>query len=232
MNKVKIINNKYLYPFDAIYVILLSDSESRKKNVELFLKDFNSYNDVKIVETTKKPWLKYFISDKLKLKCYYEGEETYAAFDCLLNHYNCIKSSYLNGLEKIMIIEDDANFVCDIKDYIDIINNIPEDADILQFIPEEKIIKKFREDKFWLDYKTYDIKLKFKTNPENRWSTIMYILNREGMKYFIDYYDNNIIIADQPFFDYKSDLNYYVCNRPVLSVKYKSNIMDIMKRII
>lgn len=225
MNKVKIVDNKNIYPVDAIYILLLVDSDARRKNINKFLSLLNSGNNIKIVETVRKPWLKSFIGKSIKYDNYRQGDETARALDCAINHYNIIKSSYEKGLERIMVIEDDANFVCGINDYIDIINDIPDDADILQFRPEEITINNFRKNLSWLDYKTYDTKLKLR-NMNMRWSTIMYILNRDAMKYFIDYYDNNMIIADQPFFDYKSNLKYYVCNKPVLSVRLKSNILD------
>lgn len=218
-------NGKIIYPFDEIYMILLIESETRKKNVNDFLYKFNSSNDVKIIETVKKPWMNFLIDDNINYCNYKKGYETISAFDCAINHYNIIKSSYEKGLNRIMIIEDDANFICNIDEYIKIINDIPNDADILHFIPNEIVINNFHKDSSWLYYKIYDNKLRIR-NKNGRWSTIMYILNRNGMKYFIDYYDNNLTIADKPLFDFKSDLNYYVCNKPVINNLYKSNIKE------
>lgn len=225
MKKVSFINDKILYPVDSIYILLFVESEVRKYNVNEFLLTLNSCNDIKIIETVSKPWIKNIIDETFKYSNYNKGYETLHALDCAMNHYNIIKSSYEKGLERIMIIEDDAIFDCDIDDYINILNDAPDDADILQFIPNEITLNNFRKDLSWLDYKEYDTKLKI-CKRDNRWSAIMYILNRNGMKYFIDYYDNNLAIADQPLFDFKSDLKYYVCNKHVLVNKYKSTILN------
>lgn len=107
-------------------------------------------------------------------------------------HYDIIKKSYELGLERILIFEDDVLFLQDKKLFNEVLNKgIESSADIYMY-----------------DYS------KRNTNIENVYAFILtsgYMLNRNGMKFMIDNYENDPFIIDEYFY-YDETNKYFIDN--------------------
>lgn len=235
---MNLINNK----FDEIFCILSVDNELRVENTKNVFEKYDIQN-VKYVYTCKKsiyhnikdnyPSLRDDYYDKK-----YEKDNTIynRVFDCALNHYNIIKTSYLRGLNNILVFEDDINFVVD-KNVVDnIIKMIPDDYDIIKFYNGD--------DELYYPITTYD-NIQFNINMVNRekwkcyWSMIMVGYSRKGMKAYIDYIENfGLHACDYPceYIANQENMKVYSLNtyfiKPILgSVTLNKNINILSKSI-
>lgn len=108
-------------------------------------------------------------------------------FSCDLAHYTTILAAYHDGLERLIIIEDDAQFCKDFEYLERCIEDVPEDADILKigFSYSDTHLNHFDDLKGVYIPDIYSI------------STVGYMINnRETMKSIIDTYAEKIVQAD------------------------------------
>ena len=194
--------NKLNSIFDKIFVIHCVENEERYNNI-LFQKEQNNL-DLDIWWTCYHPWSNQIINGLiLSNRCRYiiNGSE----FNLTREFYTIIKTSYYKGYDRILIFEDD--FCLMKQEYIDdFLDNIPNDFDIIQFsilanediLPDGRIISS--------EYKAgkYFIKC-----DRGYWSNCGLALSRKGMKYFIDYIDNEFVAADIPTFEDTNKLKWY-----------------------
>lgn len=131
-------------------------------------------------------------------------------FNCVLNHYMIIKKYYELGYDNIIVIEDD----CQIKNLdllASILENIPDDTDIARLSVDNCLYNKLNKkiDKYF--YRQHEHKEYYS------WfygSTLFNIYFRNGMKFYIDYIDNNgYIPADHPLMN-TCGLNHYIIYAP------------------
>jgi GR25 family glycosyltransferase involved in LPS biosynthesis len=115
--------------------------------------------------------------------------------DCSLNHVKIIKKAYDEGLNHILIMENDIRFLKDISILEEYINNIPDDYDIILldyiygYFPYEinRLSKKDKSKHF--------INIGFDNNV---WSAGCYLLSRKGMEHIIYNQSKNL---KQPDYD-------------------------------
>jgi GR25 family glycosyltransferase involved in LPS biosynthesis len=128
---------------------------------------------------------------------------TNSELGCTLSHIKAIYTSYKNNDELALIIEDDTSFV--LVPYWDktikqVIDNAPTDW---------TIIKLFRLGNYNSKqmYKKYDEK-------RNLWSTVAYIINRQGMKKLLfDIIKGNKLVLDKDTSGKKGTSDYLIYYR-------------------
>lgn len=112
------------------------------------------------------------------------------------------------GYENILILEDDIRFL---KPELlnTLLDNMPEDFDILRFngFSTSESAKNFMN--------LYNQGILYVKNPVTKlWNAGCYGLSRKGMKYYIDYIDKRLWVADGPLYDVPNSINYYVSTIP------------------
>ena len=214
--------------FDKIFVIHCIENELRMKNIEFQQKENNI--KLEIHETCYFPWSQQAVNGLIlsnRGRYIVNGSE----FNLTREFYSIIKRSYLKGLERILIFEDDFNLMK--NKYLDeFIEHFPQDFDIIQFsiLANKEILPDYREIESEYVKGNYFIECK-----KGFWSNCGLALSRKGMKYFIDYIDNEFVAADIPIFenknkiqffgrtDVKSGLKHYISTVPLV---YLKNISD------
>ena len=143
---------------------------------------------------------------------------------CAISHYEIVNIAYNIGYDYIMICEDDITF--NKEQLYEFINNAPEDFDILQFyaldleLPQKSLIDKNQLLQLYND-KIYWYKV---TQECTRYGTVLYILNRNGMKYYLDRQNEQLNIADNPFLiSYNYNINHYIPTIKIISEIGNSN---------
>ena len=121
-------------------------------------------------------------------------------FNCAFEHYTIVKTSYLRGMNNILVFEDDIEFNGDGDWFNKVLNKVPYDYDICKLFhgygPTEQI-PSFEQDIF---------EKKFAPS-----STCAYLMNRIGMKEYINSADNMFMCADLNFMNINiHNVNYYV----------------------
>lgn len=210
---------KLKLPFDEIYCINLIEREDRYNKMIKIFNHLGITENVKFHRAVKHPFcdkISTFIRDN-KL-----GEIWGNAFSCTREHYTIIKSAYLRGINTIMIIEDDCCFYKDIQELQKYFDNLPNDWDILRV----NCLRGSTEERHF--NKPENINKLWDREFISTLGTGCYCLNRNGMKYMINYIDNRYDAIDIPLCYYvNSKLNTYISNRPLgLQFPEQSDIQD------
>ena len=176
-------------PFDKIYCLHLTESEERLNSSKQEFIKMGIYDDVNYWWTCRHPYTKE-IHDFLVSNGFFRINIMNApnAYNCARNWYEIIKTSYLRGYEHILCFEDDIIFNVSKEEFETFMNNIPNDYDIIRFayIDHNNTFKD-NECLYVEDYNNFF------------YGAMMFALNRNGMKYYIDYMDEHFGAADFPF---------------------------------
>lgn len=200
--------------FNKIYVLTMSTRNDRRPGIFNMLVSIG-YNPDKIEHKDKvtfiyaTPWpynelIVYYINTAYSRQCFSKPNE----YDCVRNHYSIIKQSFDLGYENILILEDDIRFL---KPSLlnPLLENIPEDFDIIRFngFSTMDSAKNFMN--------LYNQGTLYVKNPNTKlWNAGCYGLSRKGMKYYIEYIDKNLWVADGPLYDVPDYINYYISTIP------------------
>ena len=205
------INNK----FDEIHCILTLEKQERILNVNKVFNDYNIQNVI-FTYTFDKPIYRNIresypsLQDSIYEYYYDKNKNIYnRAFDCALNHYNIIKSSYKRGLKHILIFEDDINFVVNKDIFNRIIQNMPNDYDIIKFYNVQD------EEKYELTNEENIKYIKDIQKDDLLHSCIMVAYSNKGMKKYIDMIEENGIAACDIYYkniNIENDINIYRLN--------------------
>lgn len=214
-------------PFDKVYCLHLVEDTNRYENIKKQFKKLNIEDQVNIWWTCKRP-ISNFIGDKLttlhsrgyddvisqyNFKTLYGG-----AFNCAYEFYTIIKTTYLQGYETILVMEDDIIFYDDF-DYEHFFSNLPNDWDILRLgysKQHEEYIKKHNTSGNFL----------FKADVQFA-GMCLTAFNRKAMKFYIDFMDDKFKYSDAPIsecFDkhcekyLSSKLNVYTTETSIVNV--------------
>lgn len=204
--------------FDKIYCLSLTSEKERYNNC---VKQFNKLNlPVKFWYTCKRRWnhIEYIVPG-IRTKYYDYGcgfkDNPYSYsgfFNCALEQYTIIKTSYERGMNYIAIIEDDIHFINDYEKVLTYLNNIPNDFNIIKFhnsMPDNYILKS--NDLYYSIYKCFD-------SVHHYYSSMFYALDKKGMEIYIDYFDNieftgSDLIFEKLYHKYKnSNYQFYTIN--------------------
>ena len=152
---------------------------------------------------------------------------------CMASHLLAIKTAYDNGLEEVLVLEDDIN--------IDILNQTWEELQLIWYGYKEKLdilqihsASEHTVKHLYMNILKYrQIKLIEKTNLNytHFWGCTGYIIHRSGMEKIMQFYNQNEQIFD--IRSYKgvnvSDIFIYtICNSKILNIPL-INIYDPMK---
>lgn len=204
---------KIKLPFDKIFCLNLCERPDRRVFMEDQFRKLGILDQITWQEAVKHP------HGNLIAKAFRDSggngwlnqENEYS---CVREHYTMIKSSYLRGYDHILILEDDISLLNDKDTFAKLISSIPEDYDILRFCAywDDTYISGLDKSviKWDLDYSSF-------------WGASGYALNREGMRYLIDYFDAYLEAADCPLFRtdriVASGLKIFNSNPPLAIIK-------------
>ena len=226
-----------LNDIDKIYFLHLSDRFDRKEwlNNQIQFVEFpedkvniwwtcrrNFFNDNKQLIDIEENIYDHKNEDKLNIS------RISGIFNCALEHYTIIRTSYDRGYNNILIFEDDVNFFVK-SDMFNI---------FLQYVPENyKCIKFYNRNQtnefVSKDYSTHYFNIPTNDNINNPYSkyiiethnhyneilrsTTAYMLDRQGMKELIKIYDKYFPLPCDIFFNY---LDYvYLCNYKLVTTQ-------------
>lgn len=214
--------------FDKIFVIHCIENEPRMKNIEFQQKENNI--KLEIHETCYFPWSQQAVNGLIlsnRGRYIVNGSE----FNLTREFYSIIKRSYLKGLERILIFEDDFNLMK--NEYLDeFVEHFPQDFDMIQFsiLANKEILPDYREIESEYVKGNYFIECK-----KGFWSNCGLALSRKGMKYFLDTIDKEFLAADIVAFEdtnkifffgknnIKSGLKHYI---PTVPLVYLNDLGD------
>lgn len=189
--------------FDKISLLTLSSRPERLKAVKeqlMYIGETPENSSVCIQKATLFPYNNIIIS---AFNASGRGRFTKPnEYDCARNHYSIVKQAYEEGVEHLLVIEDDIMILKDQEKLQSLIMSIPDDYDVLQFgafTTDPKVRKYLNKKELW--QKHPDVGL---------WNASMYALSRKGMEYYIAFMDKFFWVADGPL--YKAQLNYKIIN--------------------
>lgn len=148
---------------------------------------------------------------------------------CLREHYTIVKKAYHEGINRLLVIEDDIRFNKDVDFLKSYCESIPENADFLQgdcFTADPAISS-------ILEYSRKNDSEKWVLhNGVGVWNASFISYNRNAMEFFLSYINQIYAPADMPVFaaakDYSSQFNCYLSKLPIVfqenSVEIPSNI--------
>lgn len=208
-----------IHDFDKIYCLSLTNEIDRYNNC---VNQFNKLNlSVDFWYTCKRKWnhIEYVVpgirTQYYDYVCgYKDNPYGYSGFfNCALEQYTIIKTSYERGMNHIAIIEDDIKFIDDKNKILTYLNNIPNDFNIIKFQNSNPNNYILNSNNFYHSvYKCFD-------NPDfHYFSSMFYALDRKGMEIYIDYFDNieftgSDLIFEKLFNKYKnSEYKFYTIN--------------------
>ena len=162
---------------------------------------------------------------------------------CLLSHLYVIKRAFDQNLEQAIIFEDDVDLsIFDkVYDNLLLVMSKNNDVDIIQIVTSNPKGKEISPcNKYNLEYENiYNVNnntLELLDRKKQYWGCLGYIINRNGMKKFMNYYDKRMKRFDifkAKCFLWSDVLLYHVCNSKILNVplisiydcdKFKSNL--------
>ena len=166
-----------------IYYINLDRSQDRLISMIDQIKLYNIQNITRIeaiegknIDNIKEGSIPLYKNVDIKFVNNYNKIESKAVLGCTLSHLKAIKTSYDNGDDISIIMEDDVNFsmVPFGLSINEIIKQIPEDWSIINLFTNgpKKCLNTVNKVISWDKYKC--------------WSTLVYIINRKGMKEILD----------------------------------------------
>lgn len=218
-------------PFDKIYCLHCLEYPDRFESSQNTFKELNILNNVEYWYTVKRPISNICGNKILSLHSgYYDNIRAFnpnvygGVFNCALEHYNIIKTSYLRGFNNILIFEDDISTNINKNEFKFVLNNLPNDYDFITF-NNDMHRNNLSLKTYYEKYKTLFIK---HTNIFNKFinSTCCYALNRNGMKFYIDFNDRLFSYADKfwMFID-KSIYNLYEIGPKIFEPRSNKSII-------
>lgn len=181
-------------PFDKIYFLAYSDDPRRTYNVYKQIKNLALLPDQYVINYTSFfPYAE--MCGKALLPADYERldwiryKNSFAGvFNCVSEHYKMIRSAYNLCYKKILVCEDDVNFIDNYNLIEDTFNRLPDKFGIVKF--------------YHTDYKqtTDDFVLRPVTGyNDGVKSTLCYALDRDGMKSYMRSFEKSFRPADDVF---------------------------------
>ena len=221
---------KKLFPFDECYLVNLVERPDRLEYMMNQFKLLKCENEIILHRAVKHPdWIVEKIHSGINNS--FMDEEYRGIVDVphstsgYREQYTIIKSAYLRGLETIMIIEDDCGFIKDRSILEEYFSNLPNDWDILRINclrgpKTQEYINKYKDKyNYWLPQITCI------------YGAAAYALNRNGMKYILDWYELYCGAIDVPLCfgnatKYMDELKHYT-KTPILTNNIKFYIPEI-----
>ena len=202
-----------------IYCITLYTNKDRLNNSQKIKKMFNN-DKFEFKYATPHIWYNNIYQ---MLKFDFPGQLGVA-----ISHYEVVNFSYYSNFDYVLICEDDITF--NVNEITHFINNAPNDFDILQcYALDIQLPNNITVDKNDLLNEYNNNILWHKVNNNcTRFGTVFYILNKKGMKYYLDRQNENFRIADYPFLiSYNYNINHYIPTKTIIKeIGLKSTASD------
>lgn len=206
-------------PFDKIYFLTFVEDPTRVENVSKQIKKLNLESAQYVINyTTRFPYSE--LCGRLLLGNDYERlgwiqfKNSFAGvFNCVTEHYKMIRSAYNIGYEKILICEDDINFIDNIYYIKETFENLPDKFGIVKF--------------YYTDYKRTSKEFglrKCSGYLDGVKSTLCYALDRDGMEAYMRSFDEQFRPADDIFEKCLNVLQIYTGPQICSPCGFKSNI--------
>ena len=197
-----------------IYYINLHNSVDRNN---IMKQQLQNYNHKRIEAYNGNNYMNYIKVNKNP----YNKPTTNA---CIASHLYAIKTAYDDGLEEVMIIEDDINLeiLHQTFEELQIIWNChKEEMDILQIHSASQ----YAVQQLYIDaLKTGSLKLVDKVNNVLQcWQTTGYIIHRSGMELFLQFYDStNDFFNLTPYNSYNvaDMILYIICKTKIINLPF------------
>jgi|TARA_R110000787_G_scaffold111019_3_gene219874 hypothetical protein len=133
-------------------------------------------------------WWKIDIQTSAKHARFYTREVTPGEAGCMLSHYQCIYNAYHDGLDNILIFEEDFYSLGKFPTQTEL-DAVPDDASILYLDRSQQCVD-------WDEIRVND----YVTNIGYSYNNHAYIMTRKGMKEVLDSpILDNIIVSDEFF---------------------------------
>lgn len=206
--------------FDKIFFITLADDKDRVENVKKQIDKLGIQDKSEIKYNCIDPY-NYICGKLLMDDVYYLSRPNSlgAVFGSTYTHYNIIKTSYLLGLNNILICEDDVNFCDDLNLIEETFNNLPKDYCCVKFHTSGHV---WGSIKYENDLPNQEY---FKDNFDYKcMSVLCYALDRNGMEKFINAYENKFRAADVLLIDFMNDI-YCIKKQIIIDPNMESNIV-------
>ena len=178
-----------------IYYINLDSSKERRIYMEKMMDDYDlKYARVSAVNGKYIDGLNFTKCSKLEIAC-------------TLSHLLAIKKAYDDRRDIAFIVEDDLvidYFMNHIYEFKKIINEAPKDYEIIQLMNSNELFVKICTE-------IYKKNINFIKWQQYSWGTVIYMINRKGMKNIIDknFNGSTIIIPVDKNYKYTADYHIY-----------------------
>lgn len=183
-------NRKIILPFDKVFCLNLCERSDRRDFMKQQFERLGILDQITWHEAVKHSFGDGNIISKALGMSGIGWLNNDNEYNCAREHYTIIKSSYLNGCDHILILEDDISLLNNKELFREMINLIPRDYDILRLgaIWTKEYISGLSGKPGWeLCYKDFH-------------GALGYALNREGMRYIITCQDHYFEAADSPLY--------------------------------
>lgn len=194
---------------NRIYFLTLNDSPERKKNVAFQIKRLGEHglNNCEMFKNYRWPRaITKFLKEKFFPKL---GD---GIFSNTCGQYAIMKDALTNGYENVVICEDDIYLT---TEAINFIKNFPVkyanlDFDCVRLYYGLVGKQKDNLDEYKVDWVNDEI-FRFTMLPPHHkaWGNLCYIVNRNYMQHYIEYFDTHINVADYPMTNYFEFINKY-----------------------
>jgi hypothetical protein len=195
--------------FDKIYFLTFTEDKKRVDNVLSQIKKLGLEKEqYEINYTSRMPYSdlcgRLLLGQSYERLGWIQFKNSFAGvFNCATEHYKMIRNAFWLGYEKILICEDDANFVDNVKFVEETFEKLPEKFGIVKF--------------YYSDYKRtskeFGLRSVFDYNDGIR-STLCYALDRDGMESYMKSFERRFCPADDVFEGCKNTLK--VCTGPLI----------------
>lgn len=196
-------------PFDKIYFLTFVEDKKRLDNVFEQIKKLGlKANQFEINYTSRMPYSdlcgRLLLGQSYERLGWVQFKNSFAGvFNCATEHYKMIRNAFYLGYEKILICEDDTNFV----------NNVKFIEETFEKLPEKFGIVKFYYSDYQRTSKDFGLRPVFDYNEGIR-STLCYALDKEGMIAYMKSFEKRFCPADDVFEGCKDILQ--VCTGPLI----------------
>lgn len=207
------------FPFDKIYFLVYTEDAQRVSNVNDQIQKLGLTSNQYIINNTVSfPYSydcgKYLLNTDYERLGWIIFRNSFAGvFNCVMEHYKMIRSAYNLGYEKILICEDDINFIDNNKYIEDTFNQLPDKFGIVKF--------------FYTDYrrtsKGFGLR-KITGYLDGIKSTACYAIDRDGMEAYMKSFEKFFRPADDVFEGCYDVLQVYTGPLICYPQNFKSNI--------
>ena len=235
-------DDKYLGKLDKIFFIYCTDGNRESIVNYMINRLFGKYAEIRYTSLCELPYLDYdylFIDNNDDDFFSFDSHTRYSTFNCLIEHYKCLRQAYNRGFERIMICEDDFRIKSkDEEEFKATIMNIPDDGNIIKLhtwtncLPNDAVIDDTNDE--LISYNEYFYKI-VNSYKYHYLSTNCIIYDRKGMEFMMHLIETEFHPADRYFSAYfcdsfrnainNNEINFYQIKNNSLIIAFYNSII-------